>query len=175
MYPTKPNKLTARFTRVDLQKLSVNMAEKINIPRHSDSHCRCMGSMIWSTSVCVVYTYHMKSAPIGKQLSLTPCHAACIVKITGKEPQSSLKHGTLAYWLVHRLKLRFFIYECKWNDRSQIPSCMESMTKILHYLTTSNHHLSLLVIHRLSYNSTVAPNIYITACYLIKFVEHRAK
>ncbi len=33
-----------------LYKLSVNLAEKINIPHHSDNHCRCMGSMISSTS-----------------------------------------------------------------------------------------------------------------------------
>ena len=30
----------------NLHELSVNLAEKINIPHHSDSHCRCMGSMI---------------------------------------------------------------------------------------------------------------------------------
>ena len=36
---------------VMLHKLSVNLAEKINVPHHSDSHCRCMGSMISSTSV----------------------------------------------------------------------------------------------------------------------------
>ncbi len=34
-----------------LHKLSVNLAEKINVPHHSDSHCRCMGNMISSTSV----------------------------------------------------------------------------------------------------------------------------
>ncbi len=33
-----------------LHGLSVNLAEKINIPHHSDSHCHCMGSMISSSN-----------------------------------------------------------------------------------------------------------------------------
>ena len=38
------------FQNLHLHKLSVNLAEKIDNPHHSDSHCRCMDSMISSTS-----------------------------------------------------------------------------------------------------------------------------
>ncbi len=43
------------ISTVCLHKLSVNLADKINIPHHSDSHCRCMGSMISSTSGVLYY------------------------------------------------------------------------------------------------------------------------
>ena len=39
---------------------NVNLAEKINIPHHSDSHCRCMGSIISSTSKYGIRSYGCK-------------------------------------------------------------------------------------------------------------------
>ena len=45
------------YVSESLHKLSVNLAEKINIPRHSDSHCHCIGSMISSTSEQIILDF----------------------------------------------------------------------------------------------------------------------
>ena len=76
----------------EIYKLSVNLAEKINIPHHFDSLCGCMGSMIWSTSVYIQYAWYAEHFMITEQVCQLWLHLYKYIRSYDKTPRFQSYH-----------------------------------------------------------------------------------